>query len=91
MTITYTREFKERFQEEYHMGKPPSQILMDLGIDPRIIGKRRQDSIVHRIKMYELRPEGCDDTRKNNTGRPSTKELSDTEKVKYLEQKIAYL
>lgn len=29
-TITYTREFKERFQEEYRMGKLPSQILMDM-------------------------------------------------------------
>jgi len=90
-TITYTREFRERFQEEYRMGKLPSQILFDMGIEPRILGKRRQDSIIHRLKMYELRAEGCVDTRKNNTGRPSTKELSDTEKVKHLEQKIAYL
>ncbi len=90
-TITYTREFKERFQEEYRMGKLPSQILMDMGIDPRILGKRRQDSIIHRTKKYELRSEGCCDTRKNNSGRPSTKELSDTEKINRLQQKIAYL
>lgn len=38
-----------------------------------------------------LRLEGCEDTRKNNFGRPSTKKLTDTEKIKKLEQKIAYL
>ena len=90
-TITYTREFKERFQEEYRMGKLSSQILIGMGINPLILGKRRQNSIVYRIKMYESRPEGCDDTRKNNTGRPSTRELSDAEKIRRLEQKIEYL
>lgn len=90
-TITYTKEFKERFQEEYRAGKLPSQILIDMGIDPRILGKKRKDSLVQRIKMYESRPEGCDDTRKNNSGRQSTKELTDSEKIKRLEQKIAYL
>lgn len=90
-TITYTKEFKERFEEEYRAGKLPAQILVDMGIDPRILGKRRKDSLVHRMKLYEVRPEGCADTRQNNSGRPSTKELTDAEKIKRLEQKIEYL
>lgn len=90
-SITYTKEFKEKFEEEYRAGKLPSQILADMGIDHRILGKRRKDSLVARIKLYELRPEGCEDTRKNNTGRPSTKELTDAEKIERLKQKIAYL
>lgn len=90
-SITYTKEFKEKFEEEYKLGKLPSQILADMGIDPRILGKRRKDSIVSRMRLYELRPEGCDDTRKNNTGRPSTKDLSDADKIKRLEQRISYL
>lgn len=90
-TITYTKEFKEKFAEEYRAGKLPSQILADMGIDHRILGRKRKDSIVARIKQYELRPEGCEDTRKNNTGCPSTKELTDAEKIKHLEQKISYL
>jgi transposase-like protein len=90
-TITYTKEFKERFEEEYRSGKLPSQILSDMGIDPCLLGKRRKDSLVRRIKAYGSRPEGCDDTRKNNCGRPSSKEFTDIEKVKRLEQKIAYL
>lgn len=90
-TITYTKEFKERFESEYRAGKLPSQILDGMGIDPKVLGRRRKNSLVQRIKMYELRPEGFEDTRKNNSGRPSTKELSDAEKIKRLEQKIEYL
>lgn len=90
-SITYTKEFKEKFEEEYRAGKLPSQILADMGIDHRILGKRRKDSLVARMKQYELRPEGCEDTRKYNAGRPSTKELTNAEKFERLEQKIAYL
>jgi transposase len=90
-SITYTKEFKEKFEEEYRAGKPPSQILTDMGIDHRILGKKRKSGLVSRMKLYELRPEGCEDTRKNNTGRPSTKRLTDSEKIERLEQKIAYL
>lgn len=90
-TITYTKEFREKFEEEYRAGKLPSKILIDMGIDPRILGKRRQNSIVDRIKLYASRPEGHEDTRQNNSGRPSTKELTDAEKIKRLEQKIEYL
>lgn len=90
-SITYTKEFKERFEEEYRAGKLPSQILADMGIDHRILGKKRKNSLVARMKLYELRPEGCEDTRRNNTGRPSTKVLTNTEKIERLEQEIAYL
>ena len=90
-TINYTKEFKERFESEYRAGKLPSQILADMGINHKFLGHRRKNSLVQRIKMYELRPEGFEDTRKNNSGRPSTKELSDTEKIKRLDQKIEYL
>lgn len=90
-TITYTKEFRERFEEEYRAGKTPSQILIDIGIDPRVLGEKRKSSLVQRMKLYGLRPEGCEDTRRNNSGRPSTKELTDAEKIKLLEQKIEYL
>lgn len=90
-SITYTKEFKEKFEEEYRVGKLPSQILADMGIDHHILGRRRKESLVTRMKLYELRPEGCEDTRKNNSGRPSTKELTNAEKIERLEQKIAYL
>ncbi len=89
--MSYTKEFREKFEEEYSAGEQPSQILADMGIDHRILGKRRKGSLVTRMKLYELRPAGCEDTRKNNTGRPSTKELTNAERIERLEHKIAYL
>lgn len=90
-SITYTKEFKEAFEVEYRLGKPPIKIFTDMGFDYQMLGKRRRDGIVARMKKYELRSEGTEDQRKNNPGRPSTKHLSDEEKIKRLEQKIAYL
>ena len=90
-SITYTKEFKEKFEEEYRGGKLPSQILSDMGLDPHMLGNSRKSGLVTRMKMYELRPEGFEDTRKNHSGRPAIKQLTDAEKIKYLEQKIAYL
>jgi len=89
--ITYTKEFRETFMAEYKAGKLPSQILREMNLDPRLLGKRRIDSVAHRIKQFELRPEGCEDLRSSNSGRSSTKDLSDSEKIKRMEQKIAYL
>jgi len=90
-SITYTKEFREKFQEEYRAGKLPSHILSDMGIDHQILGKRRKDAFVANMKVYELRPEGFEDTRKNHSGRPVTKQLTDVEKIKRLEQKNSYL
>ncbi|WP_375539832.1 HTH domain-containing protein [Clostridium estertheticum] len=90
-SITYTKKFKEEFEVEYRGGKLPVQILDDMVLDHLILGKRRRNSIVTRMKRCELRPEGFEDTRKNNSGRPTTRQLTDTEKIKRLEQKISYL
>ncbi|PKM60714.1 MAG: hypothetical protein CVU99_06735 [Firmicutes bacterium HGW-Firmicutes-4] len=63
-TITYTKEFREIFSEEYFSGKKPSQILIEMRIDPHILGYRRINSIVNRVKKYEQRPEKFEDMRK---------------------------
>ena len=51
-SITYTKKFKEEFEEEYRGGKLPVQILDDMGLDHLILGKRRRNSIVARMKHY---------------------------------------
>lgn len=90
-TISYTKEFKERFYHEYHSGKGPSAILRDMGIDPTLLGKRRKDSLVQRVKEYAERIEGYQDMRGKNSSRPSTKELSDADRIKRLEHQLRYL
>lgn len=89
--ITYSKKFKEKFEIEYDAGKMPSQILDEMGIDPKVLGRSRVKGLVARMKKYKERAEGCRDNRKNNSGRPSTKKLSEAEKIKRLEQKIEYL
>jgi transposase len=89
--ITYTRQFREKFAMDYQDGKIPSVILKDMGIDPKVIGKRRQDQIVRKMRECMQRPEGFEDTRKGSSGRPATKDLSDKEKISRLEHQIKYL
>jgi len=62
-----------------------------MGLDHRVLEKRQKDSLVTRIKHYELRLEWFEDTRKDSSGRPNTRHLSDVEKIKCLEQKNSYL
>lgn len=90
-TITYTKEFKEKFAAEYASGKPPSSILRECGFDPNVLGKRRKDSLVSRTKNYSSRVSGFNDTRVENSGRPLTKDLSDEEQIKKLENQVKYL
>ena len=90
-TITYTEEFKEEFAKEYASGKPPSAILREHGFDPAVLGKRRKDSLVARTKEYSQRPGGFSDARKESSGRPKVKELTDAENIQRLEHQVRYL
>lgn len=90
-TITYTEDFRKKFAMIYQSGVLPSVILVEMGFDPIVLGKKRQSGIVERIKNNIDRPQGFKDTREHNSGRPITRDLSDAEKMKRLEQKIEYL
>lgn len=48
--ITYTMEFKSLFLEEYNSGKLPTQIFIDMNINPYIVSRRRINSTTQRIK-----------------------------------------
>jgi len=37
--ITYSEEFKDIFYQEYTKGRGPSEILSELGFDPKVLGK----------------------------------------------------
>ncbi|MCR5647205.1 MAG: hypothetical protein K6F81_02880 [Acholeplasmatales bacterium] len=91
--ITYTEEFKERFMLEYNSGKLPSQILLEMGLNPKILGRRRLDGIVATIKRQSVSPTGFKDTRADNVnmGRPLTRELSQEELIERQKQEIELL
>jgi len=90
-SVTYTDELKEYFVSEYSQGKMPSQILRSIGLEPRLLGKDRVDSLSRRLKKMVKREEGVRDLRKKNSGRQRTKELTLEEEIQRLKHKIKYL
>lgn len=89
--ITYTEEFKEIFLIEYKSGHLPSQILSRLGFDPKALGPSRIGNITKRIMKQAKRADGFKDTRAENSGRPSVKDLSEAEMIKRQKDQIEYL
>jgi hypothetical protein len=89
--ITYTEDFKEKFLLEYNDNKLPTQILLEMGFDTKVLGRRRIDNITQRVKKQAIRDTGFKDTRADNSGRPSTKELSQEELIKRQKDQIEYL
>jgi hypothetical protein len=82
--ITYTEEFKEVFMMEYNSGKSPSQILTEMGFNCKVLGKSRIDTVSRRVKAQSKRPEGFNDTRSTESGRPRTKDLTPEEQMERL-------
>lgn len=89
--ITYTEEFREEFYRRYSQSELPSLILRDMGLEPKLLGKRRVSNLTMRIKKQAKRSEGFQDTRLNNSGRPKTKDMSKDEEIEYLKHKIEFL
>ncbi len=90
-SITYTEEFKEVFIYEYNLGKIPSQILIEMGFDLKVLGRARIDGISERIRKQAKRSEGFKDTRTEFSGRPRTKDLTQEELIERQKQEIELL
>ena len=92
-SITYTFEFKKHFIEEYHLKKLPRIIFEEAGFDVEVLGKKRIQTASNRWrKAFKQNGElGLKDSRKASSGRPLTRILTDSEKVKRLEAQIEYL
>ena len=62
-------------------------IFRKYGFDTNVLGMRRIHSFTDRIKKEMKRPEAFEDLRKNNSGRPSVKDLTPEEITAKLKQK----
>jgi cell division protein FtsB len=84
--ITYTDEFKRIFIAENERGKFPRDIFEDYGFDINILGKERIKSASKRWRAAYRKDGVCGlkDTRKENSGRPSEKDISIEEKYERL-------
>lgn len=99
-SITYTDEFKRLFIEEYLKGYLPRIIFKNCGFDIQMIGIKRYEQAAARwIKAYNNNGiVGLRDTRNENSGRPSNKELTkddiiiqQQDKIKLLEEQLELL
>ena len=85
--VTFTEEFKNMFVSLYQSGTGPTEILRRMGIDPRILGTDRIESMVKRFKAQSFRPEGFSRKANRSKGRPRKKKApefsSDKEKAEY--------
>ncbi len=90
-SITYHVDFKEHFIQEYQKGKLPSQIFIEAGFDLSYMGNSRIKQASRNWRNQNLRIEGLKDTRKGNSGRPQTKDLSKDELIERQKTQIEYL
>jgi hypothetical protein len=92
-SITYTDEFKRIFVTENKNGKLPRQIFEENGFDVEIVGIVRVHRAASRWRAAYNKSGvlGLRDTRKDNSGRPTKRELSLEEKNAKLEAQIQFL
>jgi transposase len=91
--ITYTDEFKRIFIAEYENGKTSREIFEENGLSIDILGLERILSSGKRWRAAYKKNGICglQDTRKENSGRPSEKELSIEEKYIRLQAQVNLL
>lgn len=71
--VTFSEEFKTEFIRLYHQGIGPSDIIRQLGIDPKILGSNRIRKLATRIRKQSSRPEGFSRKPNSSKGRPRKK------------------
>jgi transposase len=92
-SITYSDDFKKIFMSESLKGKLPRIIFEENGFDVEIIGRSRIEQAADRWKKsYKNNGiSGLKDTRKQNSGRTTKRQLSDKDKLDKLEARIKFL
>lgn len=92
-SITYTDEFKAFFIKEYLLCNSPTRIFEKAGFDKNMLGYKRIERAATRWKKaYKEKGElGLMDSRKINSGRPLTRDLSEKEIIENQKAKIKLL
>lgn len=85
-SIQYSDEFREHFINEYNLGKGPTQIFIESGFDPLILGYKRIKQSSERFRKMDKRIDGLKDMRSENSGKVREKELSEEEKIEKLQE-----
>ena len=86
--VHFSAEFKEKFWNSILAGKEPRDIVIDLGIDPDIIGENRVNGLKGMIRNEVRAGKGYRDLK--TYGSYLNGYTNPEAKIKYLEQQLAY-
>ena len=87
-TVHFSAEFKELFWLGLQEGKRPREIVINLGVDPDVLGKTRLDGLNGMIRKAGKAGKGFRDLRTYET---YLEEYTDPmARIKRLEQKLVY-
>lgn len=87
--VKFSPEFKRLFYDAYKNGYTPKQIMLELGIDPEIIGEKRLEGIrYHTCRQMER----IMDSEPKHTGRARLllQQEATNDAIKRLEHELAY-
>lgn len=90
--LSFTKEFKELFWEEYQSGAIPRQILEQYGYSADVLGRERIWGIAHTIKKQYYSPEGLREGTLPRSGKSSDGNAQTTgDRVNKLQGEVEYL
>jgi transposase len=93
-SITYSPAFKALAVKQYAAGLGAQEIFVSAGFDLQLIGRKKPKWLLRDWnKLFQDQgPRSLEgEARGRVGGRPKTKDLTDQEKIKHLEAKVAYL
>ncbi|MGI6587141.1 MAG: HTH domain-containing protein [Lutisporaceae bacterium] len=86
--VHFTAEFKKKFWEAILAGKKPRDIVIEMGIDPDILGEIRMNGLKGMIKNEVKAGKGFRDLDTYNKYLDGY--ITPEGRIKYLEQQLAY-
>lgn len=93
-TVRFTEEFKQHFLDRRREGATSTQIFLECGIDPGVLGESRIEGFRYMVKKQADREGGLTDrnAQRGNLTAPRAKAANETdaEKLRRLEHELAY-
>ena len=86
--VHFTADFKKKFWEAILEGKKPKDIVIELDIDPNILGESRLNGLKSMIKNEVKAGKGFRDL--NTYNKYLKAYITPEGRIKYLEQQLAY-
>jgi len=90
--VHFSAEFKKLFWEAYTAGKKPREIVIQLGLDPELLGVTRIEGLKHLVRNEVSAGKGFRDLNTFNDYLNSYVDICKTPeaRIRYLEHQLAY-